>query len=77
MYIQNYFKDGRPKKSRNYFKSIEQLMNLIVEMNNGYNFSKYDVLENFSKRDLILDDSSILNFWTALQRFGCYQSINK
>jgi len=69
MYIQNYFKSGKPKKSRNEIKSLDDMVKLFISLNNSKFFK--NVNTNYKKRDVIFDDGTKKNLWSIMQEYGC------
>lgn len=69
MYIQNYFKSGKPKKSTNHVESVESIVNLLINMNGSKIFK--DANTNFKLRDLVYDDGTKKNLWEIMTEFGC------
>lgn len=74
MYIQEYFKNGKKKKSIKKFKDVDSLVELLIEMNGSKTFSDADT--NFKKRDLVMNDGTIINMWSAMVERGCNSGIN-
>jgi hypothetical protein len=70
MYIQDYFKSGKLKKSKKPFDSIPELMNLFKEMNGGLEFKKDEVENNFKRRDIIFNNDSKKNLWNIMEEYG-------
>jgi hypothetical protein len=72
MYIQSYFKSGKPRKYNHKVKSIESTMELFESMNDGKASIQYDVDTNFSKRDFVYDDGTKINFWELMKKHGFF-----
>jgi hypothetical protein len=70
MYIQNYFKDGRPKKYKNKVVNLKQLLNMFEDMNGSKEFKEFEIDNNFSKRDIVFEDGSKENLWKVMQNYG-------
>lgn len=70
MYIENYFKSGKPKKHIDRVKSLEGLMVMFEDMNEGKVFKESEVSNNFSKRNIVFDDGTKENLWEAMKKFG-------
>jgi len=69
MYIQEYFKNGKPKASKKPFDNIDSLVELLIEMNGSNTFNDAD--SNFKRRDLVMEDGSKINMWDAMVKRGC------
>ena len=74
MYIQGYFKSGKPKRycsNRKSFQSVESIVNLFISMNGSKQFK--DVETNFKLRDIVYNDGTKRNLWEVMTEFGCTQ----
>lgn len=69
MYIQEYFKNGKPHKGKKQFKDVDSLVELLIEMNGSKTFADADT--NFKKRDLVMNDGTKINMWKAMVERGC------
>ena len=69
MYIQNYFKSGKPTKYKTHFNNIKELIDLLIEMNNGKVFKGVD--NNFKRRDIVYDNGNKENMWEVMRKSGC------
>ena len=69
MYIQEYFKSGKPYKSKKNIKSLDWLMNLLENMNESKIFKSSEVEDNFNKRAIVVAGKE-LNMWEVMKEYG-------
>lgn len=70
MYIQEYFKNGKLKKTVKEIDSIKSLMDLFEGMLNGKDVPFEMVTNNFYRRDIVFDDGTKQNLWCVMKENG-------